>query len=113
MMCMPRQQQPAEQPQQAAQVSMHALKEHQHTGLKWPHCCLFAQGETTRTLPKAHVSSTHWAFVTGGSVGSLPAGSQQAAAGMLERLLLGLDQQLQEKPGVLPNCGCCLCGLQQ
>jgi hypothetical protein len=36
-------------------------------------------------------------------VGSVPAGSQQAAAGMLERLLLGLDQQLQEKPGVLPE----------
>jgi hypothetical protein len=66
-------------------------------------CLVLLQGETTRTLPKPHLSSNHWAFVTGGSVGSLPAGSQQAAAGMLERLLLGLDQQLQEKPGSLPQ----------
>lgn len=58
------------------------------------------QGETTRMLPKPHLSSNHWAFVTGSTVGSLPAGSQQAAAGLLERLLQGVGQQLQEKPGV-------------
>jgi hypothetical protein len=58
-----------------------------------------SQGDTTRTLPKPHLSSNHWAFVTGSSVGSLPAGSQQAAAGLLERLMLGVAQQLQEKPG--------------
>lgn len=57
------------------------------------------QGETSRLLPKPHLSSNHWAFVTGSSVGSLPASSQQAAAGLLERLLLGLDQQLQQTPG--------------
>uniref|UniRef100_A0A383WB84 Uncharacterized protein n=1 Tax=Tetradesmus obliquus TaxID=3088 RepID=A0A383WB84_TETOB len=58
-----------------------------------------ARGETTRTLPKPHLSSNRWAFVTGSTVGSLPAGSQQAAAGLLERLLQGVGQQLQEKPG--------------
>ncbi|WIA11012.1 hypothetical protein OEZ85_011166 [Tetradesmus obliquus] len=58
-----------------------------------------ARGETTRMLPKPHLSSNHWAFVTGSTVGSLPAGSQQAAAGLLERLLQGVGQQLQEKPG--------------
>jgi hypothetical protein len=78
------------------------------TTARWTHahasiCLVLLQGETTRTLPKPHLSSNHWAFVTGGSVGSLPAGSQQAAAGMLERLLLALDQQLQEKPGALPG----------
>jgi hypothetical protein len=57
------------------------------------------------------LSSNHWAFVIGSSIGSLPAGSQQAAAGLLEQLLLGLAQQLQDKPGAVASLMCGLLGI--
>lgn len=76
-----------------------------------PHgvCCFFfcCQGETSRILPKPNLSSNHWAFITGSAVASLPAGTQQAAASIMEQLLAGITQQLQDTPGGRrPGCNC-------